>query len=79
MVKLFPGKFWESIIKVSLKNNTNESMLHQSSFFSIEAPSDAEGPQTKSGAPWVLKILNNFFLVFLSQCRVGVVIRNHNY
>ena len=54
MVKLFPGKFWESIIKVSLNNDKNQRMLHQASF-SIGAPSDAEGPLTKSGAPRVLK------------------------
>ena len=54
MVKLFPGKFWEIIIKVSLKTTQMKACCIKA-VFSIEAPSDAEGPQTKSGAPWVLK------------------------
>ena len=51
MVKLFPGKFWESIINVSLKEDNPNKQV-----FSIGAPSDAKGPPTKSGAPRVLKI-----------------------
>ena len=58
MVRLFPGKFWESIMNVSLKEDNQK----------IGAPPDAEGPLTKSGAPRVLKkfIQNFFFFSYFS-------------
>ena len=74
--KIVSGQILGKYNKSFAKWRQNRRMLHKFIFLHLGAPSDAKGPPTKSGAPRVLK---SFFLVFLSQCRVGVVIRNHNY
>ena len=75
MVKLFPGKFWESIINVSLKEDNPNKQVFQLGPLLMQ-----RGHTQKVVHLGCKKIfLQIFFLVFLSQCRVGVVIRNHNY
>ena len=67
-VELFPGKFWENIIKVSLNEDKNSRIFTHSNFFSW-GPFRCEGSPTKSGAPRVLKI---FFINIFSYFSLSV-------